>query len=587
MEVPHRNAQARRVLLGILTLGGNGLILNSLLHLFSLSAGPKFILFLFIMVLFAGTSRLSIPLPSGANWRPGLLLLMPAMFVLPTWQVPLVGIPGLILLAPKGQWKWTRYPRTFAHVALGLSAGSLVFHLGLTLRLFESHHVLGHTMTAAGLALLTHLVVNRVLSALIVATRQQRSFTLQLRLVAGELHWGYFASYMVILSTFVVSMTHLWWALVLNASIQLGLYKMMSYYQMLQESEQRYRSLKEHHPDGICSLDLRGNFVTQNPAFRKLLGYSDGVLFGKNIVDLIDRTDATAEGACRVLLSGDVDGEVLLSLRHYEGMTVEVNCTSVPIVVEGRRAGLYLIVKDVALQRRAEELVVQTEKMTIVGQLAAGVAHEIRNPLTSLKGFVQLMRSSGVPEAQQRYLNIMEDELDRIEVVAGEFLMLARPHAVHIARVDLRTTVRDVAALLTTLATMRGIQIQTEYCGDVPPLECDENQLKQVLINVAKNGIEAMDAGTLTIRLSSNQTCVWIEVEDEGVGIPEDALPKLGSPFYTTKPQGTGLGLTVSQKIIASYNGDMQIQSRAGRGTTVTISLPAPVSDNLPVLADV
>ena len=184
------------------------------------------------------------------------------------------------------------------------------------------------------------------------------------------------------------------------------------------------------------------------------------------------------------------------------------------------------------------------------------------------------MNSEAPREKRQKYLGIMKQELTHIEHIAGELLALGKPQAINLKYVDLRKTLVDVVDLLTTFAVMRNVQILTVFPEDIPLLKCDENQLKQVFINIAKNGIESMEQGDLTIRLLADATNIYVEIEDQGKGISFESLAMMGSPFYTTKVEGIGLGRTISQRIIADYQGHLDVQSEPGHGTRMTVCLP-------------
>lgn len=165
------------------------------------------------------------------------------------------------------------------------------------------------------------------------------------------------------------------------------------------------------------------------------------------------------------------------------------------------------------------------------------------------------------------HIDLMLSELDRINMIVSEFLILAKPQAVHFQQRDLRHIVGDVISLLDSQAHLFGIEFTTHFSGVPAMVHCEENQLKQVFINVIKNAIEAMpDGGTITVEQQEQDDSVVVVITDEGGGVPEDMLPKLGEPFFTNKESGTGLGLMVSQRIIQAHKGSLEIRSEYGRG---------------------
>jgi two-component system, sporulation sensor kinase A len=235
-----------------------------------------------------------------------------------------------------------------------------------------------------------------------------------------------------------------------------------------------------------------------------------------------------------------------------------------------------VIIRDISERKKNEELMINSEKLYVAGQLAAGIAHEIRNPLTSLKGFLQLMAKGKQKDNNTAaYFDIMHSELDRIEGIVSELLMLSKPQVYELNYQDVRVMMRDTVTLLETQAILHNIAIEAEYGTDPLWIYGVENQVKQVFINVIKNAIEAMiDGGAIHIKLFREQDAVYMRIHDEGPGIGEDQLAKMGQPFYTTKEKGTGLGLMVSYKIIDNHQGKIVVNSTLGNGTLFEIMLP-------------
>ncbi|MFC5651397.1 PAS domain S-box protein [Paenibacillus solisilvae] len=247
----------------------------------------------------------------------------------------------------------------------------------------------------------------------------------------------------------------------------------------------------------------------------------------------------------------------------------------VPIYHEdGRRKGLVIIGRDITELKKTEELLRKTEKLAVVGQLAAGIAHEIRNPLTTIKGFLSLLKSQ-TTDKDSWYLEVMLSEIEQMEWISNQFLTVAKPQTVKFNRNNLEIVIRQVASFLYPLATMHNVQILIESESGDPLIECEENQLKQVFINVVKNAIEAMpQGGQIEIMIKYSTDSISVRIKDHGYGIPQDRIPHLGEPFYSLKEKGTGLGLMICYKIIKEHHGTIQISSEVGRGTTVEIILP-------------
>ncbi|MGG7620424.1 ATP-binding protein [Bacillus coreaensis] len=194
--------------------------------------------------------------------------------------------------------------------------------------------------------------------------------------------------------------------------------------------------------------------------------------------------------------------------------------------------------------------------------------------LEILRGFVQLFKGD---QDQNVYYDIVLSELDRINGIVGEFLFLSKPTTTAMQERDVRKLLSDVVTLIQTQTILSNIQIGMEYESNLPYVYCDENQLKQVFLNILKNATEAMpNGGTIELKVKKDKAKgVLIQIADQGVGIPKERIPTLGEPFYTTKEKGTGLGLMTCYKIIDNHKGQLQIESEVNQGTTVQIFLPS------------
>ncbi|MGF7035704.1 two-component system sporulation sensor kinase A [Paenibacillus mucilaginosus] len=351
--------------------------------------------------------------------------------------------------------------------------------------------------------------------------------------------------------------------------------------QMLEESVDRYTSLKRYNLDGIVSLNVSGIITSANPAAERITGYSTLELIGMHFKDLLHESehDRVQSVFPRIMNAETLEASEI-RIRHRTGRTLHLLVTPAPIFVSRKQVGCYILAKDITEQKRKDELLLKSEKLSIAGQLAAGVAHEIRNPLTALKGFVQLMgRGCGSADL---YLRIMAEELERIESIISELLMLAKPQALRMKDCDLGTLVQEVVLLLGTQASLQNIEIDLQRpAGSGPWIRGNSNQIKQVFINLLKNAMEAMPRGGV-IRVGVEETgetdaapLSLVRIIDQGGGIAEEQLRVLGEPFYSTKEAGTGLGLMVSHKIVEHHGGSIRITSEMGVGTSIEVVLPA------------
>jgi PAS domain S-box-containing protein len=332
--------------------------------------------------------------------------------------------------------------------------------------------------------------------------------------------------------------------------------------------------------EGIYGIDLDTNVIFWNSAAEQMTGFRYSEFSSKSMHELLHHTNKKGQAVplqdCPIyqaLNSGSylyVQDDVFW---RKDGSSFPVEYTVNPIFDNDRYIGTVIAFTDITDRIKAKDHMIKSEKLSIAGQLAAGIAHEIRNPLTSLKGFIRLLYHH--EDRKEYYLSIMEVELSRIEQILTELLMLAKPQSVQYNRRSLTELLEQVAYFLEPLSILKNVQIVLESVGEVW-IECDENQIKQVLINLIKNAVESMpEGGTVTAAAASLGTgTVQLTVQDQGVGIPEQKLKQLGEPFYTTKDKGTGLGLMVSFKIIENHQGKIEAFSEVGKGTLFRITLP-------------
>ncbi|ANE45950.1 hypothetical protein SY83_06220 [Paenibacillus swuensis] len=333
-------------------------------------------------------------------------------------------------------------------------------------------------------------------------------------------------------------------------------------------------SFINHTSDAIDVVDMKHQVIRINRAFEQLYGWSKEDAVGRRLEVIPE--DLTGEAWTlhrRVMRGENISGFETVRQRK-DGTLFHVSLTVSPIRdKKGKIIALVGISRDITERLKTEELLRQSDKLTVVGQLAAGVAHEIRNPLTTLRGFVQLQRYQ---KATEEHVTLMLSELDRINLIVSEFLVLAKPQAVNYQYKSINSILRSVLSLLEPQALLHNIEFHVISEEELPLVKCEENQLKQVFINVLKNAIDAMpEGGNITIYLEpEGKHALRLRFVDEGIGIPEEDLQQVGSPFYTGKENGTGLGIMVSQRLIENHHGHMHITSDVGVGTTVEIMLP-------------
>ncbi|MBW4839412.1 MAG: PAS domain S-box protein [Paenibacillaceae bacterium] len=352
----------------------------------------------------------------------------------------------------------------------------------------------------------------------------------------------------------------------------------------LKRKNEENRSMKEYlesiisqTADAIHITDIKGQVLQVNAAFERLYGWRSDEIVG-TYLEFLPASEMDGRSIWRPETDVIATAESVLAetvrLRK-DGSPMEVSISVSPIFDQGGKiTALISISRDMTEHNKMEELLRRSEKLTTVGQLAAGVAHEIRNPLTTLRGFLQMQQRARVVNAM--HTDVMLAELERINLIVSEFLILAKPQAVQFQTKDVRFTMGDVVSLLDSEAHLHNIEFEVHFSPNPILVHCEENQLKQVFINLLKNAMEAMPkGGKIFLQVEEDdQGQAVLRVNDEGEGIAKDRLQKLGEPFYTNKEKGTGLGLMISQRIIEGHHGTLRIDSELGRGTAVTITLP-------------
>ncbi|SDN06775.1 two-component system, sporulation sensor kinase B [Fictibacillus solisalsi] len=246
------------------------------------------------------------------------------------------------------------------------------------------------------------------------------------------------------------------------------------------------------------------------------------------------------------------------------------------LIVLATLIAIVYLIENMNEQIKMKQELMQAEKMNVVSQLAASVAHEIRNPMTSVRGFMQLLQKEELTKDQQFYINISIEELDRAQEIINQYLALAKPQIDQYETIDLTSLIQQSIDVMQSYAILNSIHIKQEVESSLE-IEGLKLEVQQVFINIIKNAIEAIKSdGEIEIagRKLSNGF-ISIQIKDNGVGMTKDQIKKLGSPYYSTKEKGTGLGLTVCHQIVKQMGGRILIKSELTKGTCFTINLPA------------
>jgi two-component system, sporulation sensor kinase E len=344
--------------------------------------------------------------------------------------------------------------------------------------------------------------------------------------------------------------------------------------QELRKSEQKFRKVFEGSLEGLILWNDEKVIIDINQSACQLLNCERHEFLGNSILGIVPECNGNIEKIENMVKllkrNGKNDGTLMIhlsddSIKYFEYSSIYHLYSNVN----------FSVFKDVTEKIEMGNRLKKSDTLNVVGELAAGIAHEIRNPMTALKGFIQLLQGE-MQQSQAMYFQVILSELNRIDSIINEFLILAKPQAVKYSKVDVTTIMKETVDLLTAQAVLYNVQFETYFDQFLSIIYCEPNQLKKVFVNLIKNAIEVMPTGgKIVIRIESKgDKNICISIQDEGVGIPAAKLKKLGEPFYTTKERGTGLGLMVSYKIIEEHKGFIKVESTEGVGTTFHIYLP-------------
>lgn len=336
----------------------------------------------------------------------------------------------------------------------------------------------------------------------------------------------------------------------------------------------------EHNTDAIAIFDKTGRYSTINGQFARFYQVTSESVIGHKWSDA-PFVPVHAFEAAEQLISQVMRGESITGYRttcQSPNGKLDVSISGFPLFEkDGTNGGFAITIRDITEEKYAEERLLQSEKLAAVGQLAAGVAHEIRNPLTTVLGLLKLLPTMS-PEKQVEYRLLMDTELKRITSIATEMLSLAKPQVEDVHDVGVEKLLTEVFQFLEPEAAMRDVDLQLEISNSVKTasIRGQEHRLKQVLINLIRNAIDALGESVRKVQMGVERdgSRVAITVRDTGSGMSEEQLLRLATPFYTAKEHGTGLGLYVCRQIIEQHHGELHFDSEVGVGSIVSLRLP-------------
>lgn len=329
--------------------------------------------------------------------------------------------------------------------------------------------------------------------------------------------------------------------------------------------------------NGLISLNADGEIVTVNRQARLMFGLSpDEDAEGKPFAEILTVHGLDLPAALR---QNDMLRECEVIGATTAGKTLPLSLSASALTGDaGERLGAVLLFRDLSEVRALQAQVERAERLASIGRLAAGVAHEIRNPLGSLKGFLQYFQRKLPLDAQDKtYLSVMIQEVDRLNAVVSNLLEFARPKEPTLEACDVTEILRHALTLLAQDAAAKQARIRRDFPDELPPMRLDRDQITQALLNFLLNAIQAIDADgeiRVSASVSADSGSMDITIGDTGAGIAPDDLPRIFDPFFSTKKQGNGLGLAIAHAIIERHRGEISVESEPGRGATFRVRLP-------------
>jgi PAS domain S-box-containing protein len=366
----------------------------------------------------------------------------------------------------------------------------------------------------------------------------------------------------------------------ITATLLYILLRNLSHSKKIEEEKEKLALLIDTMPDLVSFKDGEGNCLQLNQFGVELFELEGFDIIGKSPHELAEHTDFYSDALIYCIETDEIAWQAGTVSRCEETIPLRdgsykiFDAFKVPIFnKDGSRKALLVIGRDITELKETENMLRQSEKMAVLGELAAGIAHEIRNPLTTIKGFMQMHQEKTIKI--EDHIEVLVGEIDRINNICTDLLLVAKPTELVFLDKNINAIVKEVVHLLSTEAKMKNTQINLIELDQFDAY-CNDSQLKQVFINVLKNALDAITTnGTVTITIEDNNEDTFaITFVDNGCGIEASRLKHIGEPFYSVKEKGIGLGMTVSYRIMETHKGSINISSEVNVGTSVEVLLP-------------
>ncbi|HEY6338926.1 MAG TPA: ATP-binding protein, partial [Candidatus Sulfotelmatobacter sp.] len=347
------------------------------------------------------------------------------------------------------------------------------------------------------------------------------------------------------------------------------------------QQEEFRRRLLESFPDLILVVDLEERYTFVSSRVHDLLGYKPENLLGKKISELEDHSPELASLNRDVASGNKAFASTEYGARHHDGSWRTMRASASPLVdAEAKLTGVIISVRDITLERKLEQQVVQSERLAAMGAMIGGVAHELNNPLTTILGVSDLLQDKATDESARKQLGMLQQQARRAAEIVKDLTYFSRPPAPGKTGINLTEVVDRTLTLYAYSLRKNNITVDFLREPGLPYAQGDPQQLMQVFLNLIVNAEqairEARESGTLRIRLGKSDNSVWATFQDDGTGIPAENLPHIFDPFYTTKRpgRGTGLGLSICKSVMKEHSGNVEAANAPGGGAVFTVTLP-------------
>jgi PAS domain S-box-containing protein len=345
--------------------------------------------------------------------------------------------------------------------------------------------------------------------------------------------------------------------------------------------EEFHRYLLESFPDLILVIDLNGRYSFVSSRIHDLRGYKPEDLLGKRVEEEQDYSPELFALYSDLITGRKMFGSCDYSARHRDGSWRTMRASASPLFdAENKLSGAIVSVRDITVEKKLEQQIIQSERLAAMGQMIGGFAHELNNPLTSILGMSELLQEGEAPESVRKQMVVLQQQARRAAEIVQNLMYFSRPPAPGKTPIDLGELVQRTLHLHAYSLRKSNITVDFLKETSVPVVSGDAHQLMQVFLNLILNSEQAMreirDRGTLRIRIEKQEKSVSVSFQDDGPGISPDILPNIFDPFYTTKRpgRGTGLGLSISKAILREHKGNVEATSGPGGGAVFTVTLP-------------